>query len=77
VKHTITLTPEEVEEAVREYLERRGYNCGCYSTNLADVARVEWVQMEGAPRGFGECVVEGAKLAAKGKLPPVDHTRSE
>lgn len=57
MKHTITLMPDEVEEAVREYLENRGYICGCGSTNQADVARVEWVQ------GFAECIVEGARPA--------------
>lgn len=57
MKHTVTMTTEEVQEAVREYLERRGYDCGCRSANMADVAKVQFNTENGI-----SCVVENLKV---------------
>jgi len=68
MKHTISLTPEEVSDAVREYLESRGYECGDRSTRLAQLAKVRFEFTSGHPEGPGtdgcdagmtKCIIEG------------------
>jgi len=72
MRHKISLTTEEVEEAVREYLEERGYDCGCRSSNMADVAQVKWIYSTDEPgRAFVECVVDMARPPFHGKRPPI------
>lgn len=61
MKHTVTLTPDEVKEAVREYLENRGYICGCGGAR--ELARVDFAYSSTEGPNFVACVVEGARPA--------------
>ena len=67
MKNTVTLRPEEVKDAVREYLERRGYNCGANRRE----AVIRFDVTSGCPDGPGtdghdagitKCVVDGVQM---------------